>query len=48
MKAVEVVRERIGGEELEICVASQNEVTPWQEIEETIDPAFYGELFGPR
>lgn len=48
MKAVEVVRERIGGEELEICVASQNEVTPWQTIEEAINPAFYGELFGPR
>jgi phosphoribosyl 1,2-cyclic phosphodiesterase len=48
MKAVEVVRERIVGEELEICVASQNEVTPWQTIDEAIDPAFYGDLFDPR
>ena len=48
MKAVEVVRERIVGEELEICVASQNEVTPWQTIDEAIGPAFYGDLFDPR
>jgi phosphoribosyl 1,2-cyclic phosphodiesterase len=48
VKAVEVVRQRISNEELEICVASQNEVTPWQTFEEEIDPAFYGELFGPR
>ena len=47
-KAVEVVRQRISTEELEICVASQNEVTPWQTLEEEIDPAFYGELFDPR
>ena len=47
-KAVEEVRQRISNEELEICVASQNEVTPWQTLEEEIDPAFYGELFDPR
>ena len=48
IKAVEVVRQRIGNAELEICVASQNEVTPWQYIEPEINPGFYGELFGPR
>jgi len=46
VKAVEVVREKIGGVELKICAASQNEVTKWQSIEPEVDPAFYGELFG--
>ncbi len=46
LKAVEVVREKIGGVALEICAASQNEVTKWQSIEPEVDPAFYGELFG--
>jgi phosphoribosyl 1,2-cyclic phosphodiesterase len=48
IKAVEVVRDKIGSGDLEICAASQNEVTDWQSIEPEIDPAFYGELFGPR
>ena len=46
VKACEVVRERISGHELEICAASQNEVTAWQSLEPEVDPAFYGELFG--
>lgn len=45
--AIEVVRKRIGGDcELEICCASQNEVTEWQSLLPPVDPAFYGELFG--
>ncbi|MGC6466851.1 MAG: MBL fold metallo-hydrolase [Akkermansiaceae bacterium] len=44
--AVKCVRERVGGIELEICAATQNEVTPWQSLEPEVDPAFYGELFG--
>ena len=45
-KAVEVVRGKIEGVELEICAAAQDEVTAWQSIEPEVDPAFYGELFG--
>lgn len=48
VKAVEVVREKIQDGDIEICAASQNEVTAWQSIEPEIDPAFYGELFGGR
>ena len=45
--AIDVVRKRIGGDcELEICCASQNEVTKWQSLVPEVDPAFYGELFG--
>lgn len=45
--AIDVVRKRIGGDcELEICCASQNEVTKWQNLVPEVDPAFYGELFG--
>lgn len=46
VKAVEVVRARVGEVSLEICVASQHEVTAWQSLEPEVDPAFYGELFG--
>lgn len=46
IKAVEVVREKIAGGELEICAASQHEVTEWQSLIPEVDPAFYGELFG--
>ncbi len=46
VKAVEAVRGKIGDSELEICAATQNEVTAWQSIEPEIDPSFYGELFG--
>ena len=46
IKAVEIVREKIGGESLEICAASQNEVTKWQSLVPEVDPSFYGELFG--
>lgn len=46
IKAVEVVRKRIAGGELDICAAAQHEVTAWQSIEPEVDPAFYGELFG--
>jgi phosphoribosyl 1,2-cyclic phosphodiesterase len=45
-RAVEAVREKTGEHALEICVAEQHEVTPWQKLEVEIDPAFYGELFG--
>lgn len=45
--AIDVVRKRIGGDcELEICCASQHEVTQWQSLIPLVDPAFYGELFG--
>lgn len=45
--AIGVVRKRIGGDcELEICCATQNEVTKWQNLIPPVDPAFYGELFG--
>ncbi|MGC6425510.1 MAG: MBL fold metallo-hydrolase [Akkermansiaceae bacterium] len=45
--AIDVVRKRIGGDcELEICCASQNEVTKWQSLISEVDSAFYGELFG--
>ncbi len=46
VKACEIVRDRISGQALEICAASQNEVTAWQSLEPEVDPAFYGELFG--
>jgi len=46
VKACEIVRNRISGQKLEICAASQNEVTAWQSVEPEVDPAFYGELFG--
>ncbi|MFT6181316.1 MAG: phosphoribosyl 1,2-cyclic phosphodiesterase [Akkermansiaceae bacterium] len=46
VKAVEVVRAKIGELELEICAASQNEVTQWQSLVPEVDPSFYGELFG--
>ncbi len=46
VKAVELVREKIEGQDLEICAAGQHEVTGWQSLEPPIDPAFYGELFG--
>ena len=46
IKAVEVVREKIVGSDLEICAAGQHEVTAWQSIVPEVDPAFYGELFG--
>jgi phosphoribosyl 1,2-cyclic phosphodiesterase len=46
IKAVEVVREKIAGGDIEICAASQNEVTVWQSLEPEVDPAFYGKLFG--
>jgi phosphoribosyl 1,2-cyclic phosphodiesterase len=44
--AVECVRQRIGDYEVEICAASQNEVTEWQSLVPEVNPAFYGELFG--
>jgi len=45
--AIEVVLGRVGGDcELEICCATQHEVTQWQSLIPPIDPAFYGELFG--
>ena len=44
--AVECVRRKIGEYEIEICAASQNEVTEWQSLVPEVDPAFYGELFG--
>ncbi len=38
LKAVEVVRERAGCGNLEICAASQNEVTEWQSIVPKLPP----------
>ena len=46
VKAIEVVRDKIAGGDLEICAASQNEVTKWQSLVPEVDPSFYGELFG--
>jgi len=49
VKAVEAVRGKLSEDArdgLEICAASQDEVTVWQSLEPEIDPAFYGELFG--
>jgi hypothetical protein len=46
LKAVEVVLEKLQKGDLEICAATQNEVTRWQSLIPEIDPAFYGELFG--
>ena len=44
--AVDCVRKRINGFQIEVCAASQHEVTEWQSLVPEIDPAFYGELFG--
>ena len=43
--ALRCVRERIGDLDLEICAATQDQVTPWQSLEMDPDSSFYGELF---
>lgn len=46
VKAVEVIREKLNGEVLEICAAAQDRVTAWQCVKPEVEPSFYGELFG--
>lgn len=49
VKAVEAVRGKLDEDArdgLEICAASQDEVTGWLSLEPEVDPTFYGELFG--
>lgn len=45
IRAERAVRERVP-EGLSVCLAGQDEVTPWKSAVAEVDPAFYGELFG--
>jgi len=43
--AIDVMREKLSGNHLDICCALQDEVTAWQNLIPEMNPAFYGELF---